>query len=47
VDGFLDAYPSPPESIRIDLDATDDPLHGSQEGRFFHGYYGHYCYLPL
>ena len=31
----------------LDLDATDDPLHGQQEGRFFHGYYGHYCYLPL
>jgi len=31
----------------LDLDATDDPLHGEQEGRFFHGYYGHYCYLPL
>jgi len=31
----------------LDLDATDDPLHGNQEGRFFHGYYGHYCYLPL
>jgi hypothetical protein len=47
VDCFLDAYPTPPESIWIDLDATDDPLHGNQEGRFFHGYYGHYCYLPL
>ena len=33
--------------VVIDLDATDDPLHGGQEGRFFHGYYGHYCYLPL
>jgi hypothetical protein len=33
--------------VVIDLDATDDPLHGSQEGRFFHGYYGNYCYLPL
>ena len=31
----------------LDLDATDDPLHGNQEGRFFHGYYGHYGYLPL
>ena len=31
----------------LDLDATDDPLHGDQEGRFFHGYYGSYCYLPL
>ena len=31
----------------LDLDATDDPLHGTQEGRFFHGYYNGYCYLPL
>ncbi len=31
----------------LDLDATDDPVHGNQEGRFFHGYYGQYCYLPL
>jgi hypothetical protein len=36
-----------PDKIWLDLDATDDPLHGTQEGRFFHGYYGHYCYLPL
>lgn len=47
VDLFLDAHETPPESIVLDLDATDDPLHGSQEGRFFHGYYGCYCYLPL
>jgi len=47
VDCFLDAYTSPPPQIWIDLDATDDPIHGQQEGRFFHGYYGHYCYLPL
>ena len=47
VDLFLDAYAMPPEEIVLDLDATDDPLHGSQEGRFFHGYYGCYCYLPL
>ena len=33
--------------MRADLDATDDPVHGEQEGRFFHGYFGHYCYLPL
>ena len=39
--------PHPPAEIVLDLDATDDPLHGRQEGRFFHGYYGHYCYLPL
>lgn len=47
VEAFLDAYEAPPEEIVLDLDATDDPLHGRQEGRFFHGYYGHYCYLPL
>src|SRR2546425_13053434 len=44
---FLEAHERPPEQIILDLDATDDPLHGHQEGRFFHGYYGHYCYLPL
>ena len=47
VDVFLQAHPVPPAEIVIDLDATDDPVHGAQEGRFFHGYYGHYCYLPL
>ena len=47
VDVFLEAYDAPPEQIVIDLDATDDPLHGRQEGRFFHGYYKNYCYLPL
>jgi hypothetical protein len=47
VEIFLEAYPTPPEEIVLDLDSTDDPLHGKQEGRFFHGYYGHYCYLPL
>lgn len=47
VDVFLDAYDEPPRRITLDLDATDDALHGRQEGRFFHGYYGHYCYLPL
>jgi hypothetical protein len=47
VDIFLEAYPTPPEAIILDLDATDDPLHGHQLGRFFHGYYGGYCYLPL
>jgi Transposase DDE domain group 1 len=44
---FLDAHQTPPAEIVLDLDATDDPLHGNQEGRFFHGYYGGYCYLPL
>jgi hypothetical protein len=44
---FLEAHKSPPQEIMLDLDATDDPLHGHQEGRFFHGYYDGYCYLPL
>jgi hypothetical protein len=47
VDLFLDAHKSAPKQITLDLDATDDPLHGHQEGRFFHGYYDCYCYLPL
>lgn len=47
VDHFLDAHARPPSRIVLDLDATDDPLYGSQEGAFFHGYYRHYCYLPL
>ena len=47
VELFLEAHAAPPAEIVLDLDATDDPLHGRQEGRFFHGYYGHYCYLPL
>jgi len=47
VEVFLEAYESPPEEIVLDVDATDDPLHGQQEGRFFHGYYRAYCYLPL
>ena len=44
---FLEAHARPPERIILDLDATDDPLHGHQEGRFFHGYYDCHCYLPL
>jgi hypothetical protein len=44
---FLEAHQRPPEQIILDLDATDDPLHGHQEGRFFHGYYDCYYYLPL
>ena len=47
VDLFLDAHKRTPRQITLDLDATDDPLHGHQEGRFFHGYYDGYCYLPL
>src|SRR5215469_3247387 len=47
VDLFLEAHAAAPVQITLDLDATDDPLHGQQEGRFFHGYYDTYCYLPL
>ena len=47
VDLFLEAHERPPSEIILDLDATDDPVHGEQEGRFFHGYYDCYCYLPL
>jgi hypothetical protein len=47
VELFLEAHGQPPKQIILDLDATDDPLHGQQEGRFFHGYYDCYCYLPL
>jgi len=47
VELFLEAFAEAPESIVLDVDATDDPLHGEQEGRFFHGYYRCYCYLPL
>jgi len=47
VDVFLQAHAGAPEQIVLDVDATDDPLHGNQEGRFFHGYYKNYCYLPL
>jgi hypothetical protein len=47
VDTFLELTSQPPEEIILDLDATDDPLHGHQLGRFFHGHYGGYCYLPL
>jgi hypothetical protein len=47
VDMFLQMQPQPPAEIVLDLDATDDPLHGNQLGRFFHGYYKSYCYLPL
>jgi len=47
VDVFIATRDNPPDEIVLDLDATDDPLHGTQEGRFFHGYYKQYCYLPL
>jgi len=44
---FIRQHTTPPSRIVLDLDATDDPIHGQQLGRFFHGYYGDYCYLPL
>jgi hypothetical protein len=44
---FLEGQATPPKRVVLDLDATDDPIHGEQEGRFFHGYYKCYCYLPL
>lgn len=47
VDQFLAAHPTPPEHLILDFDATDDRVHGNQEGRFFHGYYDHHCFLPL
>ena len=47
VDLFLEAHERAPREIVLDLDNTDIPLHGEQEGRFFHGYYDEYCYLPL
>ena len=47
VQQFLEAHRVPPAQIVLDLDATDDPLHGHQEGRFFDGYFDGYCYLPL
>ncbi len=46
-DLFMESFEAPPKELWLDLDATDDPLHGEQEGRFFHGYYDCYCYLPL
>jgi Transposase DDE domain group 1 len=44
---FIASHPLPPTRLVLDFDATDDPVHGQQEGRFFHGYYDHYCFLPL
>src|SRR5262249_54427863 len=46
-DLFLKSHPEAPKRIYLDLDNTDATIHGDQEGRFFHGYYGNYCYLPL
>lgn len=47
VDQFIASFKTVPEELVLDFDATDNPLHGQQEGRFFHGYYDCYCYLPL
>jgi hypothetical protein len=47
VEQFIASFDKPPEELILDFDATDDPVHGRQEGRFFHGYYDHYCFLPL
>ncbi len=47
VDLFIESFDEPPAELVLDFDATDDPIHGDQEGRFFHGYYDSYCYLPL
>jgi hypothetical protein len=47
VELFLQSFSAPPDRIILDLDATDDPIHGHQLGRFFHGYYKSYCFLPL
>lgn len=47
VETFIASHARPPEEVVLDMDATDDAVHGHQEGRFFHGYYDHYCFLPL
>lgn len=47
VEQFIASHKHPPKRVVLDFDATDDPVHGQQEGRFFHGYYDHYCFLPL
>jgi len=47
VEQFIASHGAPPEQIVLDFDATDDPVHGQQEGRFFHGFYDQYCFLPL
>lgn len=47
VDQFIESHTSPPQELVLDFDATDDPIHGHQEGRFYHGYYKNYCFLPL
>lgn len=47
VEQFIASFEQPPKELILDFDATDDPVHGRQEGRFFHGYYDCYCFLPL
>ncbi len=47
VEQFIDSHQTAPTELILDFDATDDAIHGNQEGRFFHGYYDHYCFLPL
>ncbi len=47
VDVFIESHAKPPRQLILDFDATDDPVHGHQVGRFFHGYYDSYCFLPL
>src|SRR3954453_17805305 len=47
VEQFIAAHAEPPDALILDFDATDDPVHGRQEGRFFHGYYDHHCFMPL
>ena len=47
VERFIASFDTPPEELTLDFDATDDPVRGTQEARFFHGYYDHYCFLPL
>ena len=47
VELFIQKHKTPPKELTLDFDATDDPTHGNQEGRFFHGYYQSYCFLPL
>ncbi len=47
VDQFIASFKRAPKKLILDFDATDDAVHGKQEGRFFHGYYDHYCFLPL
>jgi hypothetical protein len=47
VEQFIASFEEPPKELILDFDATDDPVHGRQEGRFFHGYYDRYCFLPL